>query len=129
MEVIITILLCTNGFLIYLLNKSKDEIFSLKNEINKLRTQKISVKEIKTPPPEKRFVQVIFKPDAENYYDYFLGNNTDIQVGDFVEVYANDTDNGKPSWTVAQVIYISEPGEVSKFAKSKIKRKHDNHIW
>lgn len=128
MEVILAALLCVIGFLIYLLNKSKDEIFSLKTEINRLRTQKNSA-EIQPPIKDKTFVQVIFTPDSKNHYDYLLGNNPDVQVGDFVEVYVADKDGGKPNWSIAQVIYISEPGEVSEFAKSKIKRKSNRPKW
>lgn len=128
MEIILAALLCVIGFLIYLLNKSKDEIFSLKIEINRLRAQKSSAK-IQSPIDNKRFVQMIFKPDAKNSYDYLLGNNPDVQVGDFVEVYVADKDGGKPNWSIAQVIYISEPGEVSEYAKSKIKRKSNRPKW
>lgn len=130
MEIILAALLCVIGFLIYLLNKSKDEIFSLKTEINKLRTTKSSANQTKSPPiDDKRFVQVIFNPNSKNCYDYLLGNNTNIQVGDFVEVYVGDKDGGKPKWSVAQIIYISKPGEVSEFAKSKIKRKSNRRMW
>lgn len=129
MEIILAALLCVIGFLVYLLNKSKDEIFNLKTEINRLRAQKSPAEQIQPQIKDRRFVQVIFTPDAKNSYDYLLGNNPDVQVGDFVEVYVADKDGGKPNWSVAQVIYISEPGEKSEYAKSKIKRKSNRPKW
>lgn len=144
MEVIITVLLGALGFTLYLLNKSRDEILRLKEQLHERDIQIIKLQtllldkntdvretphnEIQTEPPQlvlKRFVQVIFTPDSTKCYDYFLGNNPDVKVGDFVEVYVSKNDNSKPEWSIAKVVYISEPGEVSEYAKSKIKRKSD----
>ena len=147
MEVIFTVLLCVLGLLIYLLNESKNEILQLKDKLherefeiaelrrdlrereNKLR--EVSPAEIQNsaPPVEKRFVQVIFNEDAKKAYDYFLGKNFDVKIGDFVEVYFSDKDNGKSKLTVAKVVYISAPGEKSEYAKSTIKRKTNRHKW
>ena len=92
---------------------------------------KKTLRELKSSKPQhaaKRFVQVIFTPNSKKCYDYLLGDIQDVNVGDFVEVYVS-TDNGKSEVAVAQVVYISEPGEVSKFAKSKIKRKSKHNKW
>ena len=150
MEAIILILLCAIGLFLYMLNNSKNEVLQLKEQLherdieiiklqNLLReksvvTQKISHVEVQTdylPPPvdDKIFVQVIFNKDSKKCYDYFLGKNYDVHVGDFVEVYVNNTDNGKPEWAVAKVVYISSPGETSEYAKSAIKRKSDYRKW
>ena len=74
-------------------------------------------------------MRVIFSPDSKKHFDYLLGNNPDVKVGDFVEVYVSDKERGKPAWSVAKVVYISKPGEVSEYARSKIKRKSNRHKW
>lgn len=128
MEVIVTLLLCAIAFLLYLLNKSRDEVSDLKEEIYRLRLKQIN----STAPPavdKNTFVRVIFRKDDTKYYDYLLGNVSDVHVGDFVEVYFSSKRSGEPEHTVAKVIYISEPGEVSEFAKSKIKRKSNRRKW
>ena len=146
MEVIIAVLLCALGFAAYLLHSIKKTVALLQDRIREQenalvqlkqtllehedRLRRLSPAEVKSSPPEdKRFVQVIFTPDSKNRYDYFLGNNPDIKIGDFVEVYVTDKDGGKPKWSVAKVVYISEPGEVSEYAKSKIKRKSARRKW
>lgn len=133
-------------YLAYLLHSNKNEIRQLKETVyeqNKLLVslkqklqqhekllQKFSSADNKsTSQSEKRFIQVIFTPNSKKRYDYLLGNNHDVRVGDFVEVFVSDSEMGKPKWSVAQVVYISEPGEVSKYAKSKIKRKSDYKKW
>ena len=148
MQAIIMVLLCVIGFSLYLLNDSKNEILKLKEQIHErdiqiiklqtlLRDRNIEARETLTDennptPPQnvkKRFVQVVFNPDSKKCYDYFLGNNPDVKVGDFVEVYVSNNDNGKPEWAVAKVVYLSDPGETSDYAKSKIKRKSDRKKW
>lgn len=133
MDVIVTFLLCLVGFLVYLLHKKSEEVDALKDELHRLHHQKsdaVQPSPAQAPPPaDKTFVQVIFSPDSKKCYDYLLGNNPDIKVGDFVEVYVSDKERGKPSWSVAKVVYISQPGEVSEHAKSKIKKKHDRYKW
>ena len=86
------------------------------------------------PPPQalpsaKIFVQVIFKKNGKKRYDYFLGDNYNIKVGDFVEVYARDKWSGKKEWRVAKVMYISAPGEISRYANSTILKKADYPKW
>ena len=145
MEVIIVVLLCAIVFVFYLLYATKKEVLALKENIckqenelvqlkktlreheNKLR--RLSLEEIKSPSADKRFVKVIFTPDSKKCYDYLLGNNRDIKIGDFVEVYVNDKERGKPTWSVAKVVYISKTGEFSEHAKSKIKKKTDRPKW
>ena len=146
MEVIVAVLSCAVVLALYLLRSTKKDVAFLRERLieqetalghlkqtlleHEDRLRRLSPAEIKSPPPEdKRFVQVIFTPDSKNRYDYFLGNNPDVKIGDFVEVYVTDKDSGKPKWSVAKVVYISEPGEKSKHAKSKIKRKHDRYRW
>lgn len=148
MAVIIIGLLFVCGYFLYLLNANRKEISRLKENIctqekelvelrqnicnleNKLL--KLSSAETKShlsPPVEKRFVSVIFKEDSKKRYDYFLGENHDVKVGDFVEVYANDIDKGKPARAVAKVVYLSSPGEKSDYAKSTIKKKSNRYKW
>ena len=135
MEVIIAILLCVVGFLVYLLFKSRDEVARLKIEISRLQTiSDISSSTVQTQTPptnEKTFVRVIFNENDRRYYDYLLGNVRDVHVGDFVEVYATNKFAQEPSSKLfaAQVIYISKPGEKSEHAKSKIKRKSNRRKW
>lgn len=140
LEVILAVLLCALGFFLYLTDRNKHEIFCLKQalrdkelEISCLRDElrRKEAESVKTPPKEpkkKRFVSVIFRKDDTKSYDYFVGNN-DVQVGDFVEVYIKDKNHGKPKQTTAEVVYLSEPGEESKHAKSAIKRKSNRNKW
>ena len=76
---------------------------------------------------DKRFVQVIFKKHAKKRFDYFLGENYDIRVGDFVVVHVNNS--GRATWKIAKVVYISKQGEISNHAKSKIIKKADYPKW
>ena len=123
-----TLLLCTIAFLLYLLNKNQNEISELKAEIHRLR-QNGSNKSVPPPVNEKIFVSVIFKKHDQKYYDYFLGDNHDVKIGDFVEVYFNNKISGKTERRIAKVIYISKPGEISEYARSKIKSKADRPKW
>ena len=150
MEAVIIILLCAVGFVLYLLNNSKNELLRLKEQIHErdiqilklqtaLRERNVDVSEAisaeiqtefsSSAVDNKAFVQVIFKKDSKKRYDYLLGKNYDVKVGDFVEVYASGVDNGKPKWAVAEVVYISSPGETSDYAKSAIKRKSNHKKW
>lgn len=145
-----TLLLCALGFFIYLTDKNKNEILHLRQElrdkdrliedlrnelrakdylVEKLRDELRENKAVVESPKVKRFVSVIFRKDDDKCYDYFIGNNQNIQVGDFVEVYIRDKDHGKPKRTIAKVVYLSEPDEISDFARSKIKRKADRNKW
>lgn len=150
MEAIIVFLICAIGFCLYLLNNSQNEILQLKEKIYErdlqivklqmlLRNKDIDVHknlstELQTEVSSsavkvKTFVKVIFSKDSKKSYDYFLGKHKDVQIGDFVEVYANKLDNGKPRCAIAEVVYISSPGETSEHAKSSIKRKSDRKNW
>ena len=136
MEIIIAVLLCVVGFLTYLFNKQREEILFLKDEIYRLHNKKTDVVEslsTQTQTPfvsdENTFVRVIFKKNDTKYYDYLLGDNRDVKIGDFVEVYFNNKLSGKTESHVAKVIYISKPGEISEYARSKIKRKADRPTW
>lgn len=84
-----------------------------------------------TPPSSapygKQFVQVIFKKRSKKRYDYFLGETQNVHVGDFVVVHVNI--NGKNTWKIAKVMYISSPGEISIHAKSPIIKKADYPKW
>lgn len=71
-------------------------------------------------PSAKTFVQVIFKKNGKKRYDYYLGDNYDVRVGDFVEVYAYDKWSRKSRLRIAKVLYISSPGETSAYAKTEI---------
>ena len=138
MEVILTLLLCALGFFIYLTDRNKNEVLRLKQElrdrdilIEELRRQlaeKSSPSNRALPPPSEIFVSVIFREGDKKYYDYFVGDN-DVRGGDFVEVYFNNKASGKVERRVAKVIYVSEPGEVSDYARSNIKRKVDRNEW
>lgn len=75
----------------------------------------------------KRFVQVIFKKRGKKRFDYLLGDNYDIKIGDFVVVHVNIS--GKTTWKIAKVVYISLPGEVSPYAKSAVIKKADYPKW
>lgn len=136
MDVIVTFLLCVIGFLAYLLRKKHDEVVALKNELHRLQIQKSDAVQslpAQAPPllviDKNIFVRVIFKKNDTKYYDYLLGDNRDVKIGDFVEVYFNNKISGKTESHVAKVIYISKPGEISEYARSKIKRKAARPKW
>lgn len=105
------------------LSQLRETLSEKEAEIERLRKGSV------TPPQVKKFVQVIFTKGSTDRYDYFVGKNQDVQVGDFVEVYAGDKAYGKPKRTIAQVVYLSKTGEVSEYAKSAIKRKADRPKW
>ena len=132
LEVILAVLLCALGFFIYLTDRNNHEIFCLKQALRdkelEIETLRKKIDAFQKSPKKKRFVSVIFRKDDTKAYDYFVGNN-DVQVGDFVEVYIKDKNHGKPKQTTAEVVYLSEPGEESKHAKSAIKRKSNRNKW
>ena len=78
---------------------------------------------------EERFVSVIFKKGDKRRYDYFLGNNYDIKVDDFVVVPVHDKFSDRNTIKIAKVKYISAPGEISRKAKSTVIRKADYRKW
>ena len=53
-------------------------------------------------------------------YDYFLGDNFDVKVGDFVEVWATSVFSGKDELKTVKVVYISKAGEISYKATKTI---------
>lgn len=78
-----------------------------------------------SPPPkfhEGIFVSVEFRKGGKAY-DYFLGRHTDVNIGDKVEVYVHDRRSHRLKKKKARVVYISEPGEISPYARSEISRK------
>lgn len=95
----------------------------------------IIVQQPSLPPPQRtlpasgRFVQVIFKKGDRKRYDYFLGDNYDVRVNDFVMVPVHDKFSGNNTIKIARVKYISAPGEVSRKAKSTVIRKADYPKW
>ena len=76
----------------------------------------------------KRFVKVIFRKDSAKSYDYFV-SDFEVKVGDFVVVHISDKETGKPKLRAAQIVYISEPGEISQYANSKIFKKATKNKW
>ena len=80
-------------------------------------------------PSAKTFVQVIFKKNSKRRYDYYLGDNYDVRVGDFVEVYAYDKWAGKSRLKIAKVLYISAPGQTSAYANTVIEGKTVQPKW
>ena len=64
-------------------------------------------------------VSVVFKKGGKPY-DYFLGNHIGINVGDEVEVYVHDKWAHRIKRKTARVVYISQPGETSLYARSVI---------
>lgn len=153
MEVILTLLLCALGLFIYLTNSNKNEVLRLKDALfdkelelvslrTELRDRDILIEDLRRqlaeksspsqellPPPSGTFVRVIFKAGDTKYYDYLLGDIRDVHVGDFVEVYFSNKFSGEAECTAAKVIYVSEPGEVSEFAKSVVVKKADRPKW
>lgn len=115
--------------MLYLLNRQRHEIADLKAEIQRLQSTNDGRALTTTIIDENTFVRVIFREGDRKYYDYFVGDNQDVQVGDFVEVYFNNKASGKVERRTAKVIYVSEPGETSDYARSKIKRKADYPKW
>lgn len=77
-----------------------------------------------SPPKfhEGIFVSVEFRKGGKAY-DYFLGRHTDVNIGDKVEVYVHDRRSHRLKKKKARVVYISEPGEISPYARSEISRK------
>ena len=140
-----TLLLCALGFFIYLTDRNKNEVLRLRQELRdreieiltlraELRDKDILIEELRRQlaaksSPSEMFVSVIFREGDRKHYDYLLGDIRDVHVGDFVEVYFNNKASGKVERRTAKVIYVSEPGEVSDYARSNIKRKSNRNKW
>ena len=83
----------------------------------------------KFAPGDFRFVRVIFNKDDKKQYEYILGDNYDVDVGDFVEVHRRSKFSGRNEIKIAQVVYISGTGETSNKAKSTVIGKVDKKDW
>ena len=134
MDVLVAVLICAILFLLYLLNENKNEVLRLKREHRENERDNFARPpqknfQPKLPPSSGIFVSVIFKEHDTKSYDYLLGDNRDVQVGDFVIVYASNVFSKEVERRVAQVVYVSKPGEVSDFAKTVIKCKSDRTKW
>ena len=108
-------------------------IFSSNDEKNS-ESKKTEVKnfpeEFKPAPPEsKKFVRVIFKKGDRKRYDYFLGDNFDVKVGDFVEVLATSKFTGMTEKKIVKVVYISKADEFSYKATKTVIKKSDVRGW
>ena len=101
--------------------------YAKSNVIRKVDSQPPVIQEYRLNS-SKIFVKVIFEKDAAKSYDYLLGD-FEVKVGDFVVVRTSDINSGKVKLLNAQVVYISEPGETSEYAKSTIFKKADHNKW
>lgn len=79
--------------------------------------------------PNERFVSVIFRKGARKRYDYFIGENHDLKVGDFVVVPVYENVPSKFDLKIVKIKYVSEYGETSKRAYSTVIGKIDKHTW
>ena len=101
-------------------NELRKQLVELEEENSKLKRRleniqaPLPISFSPTPPKTKRFVQVIFQKYSHDRYDYLLGDNPDVKVGDYVKVWANGRQ------TRAKVLKISDPDEVSPYAKTPI---------
>ena len=113
------------------LHKKDLQIADLQRQLEKFRKTVSPNVDLFLPLPEssqptptnKRFVQVIFSKYSHDRYDYLLGDNSDVKVGDFVMVRANGRVDA------AKVLKISEPDETSKYAKTPIIEKAQYPKW
>ena len=104
MEVVLVVgLFCALIFLTHLSDKNVEK--SIPTEPPKV-----------TIPPPKRFVSVVFKEGQAKLYDYFIGENYDLRVGDYVEVPVRNKFTGESELKIATVKYVSQPGERSERA-------------
>ena len=122
-----------DGIIILLIIAVAVYIFSSDDE-KKSELKKIEVKNFPndfkpTPPKQKKFVRVIFKKNDVKTYDYFLGDNFDVKVGDFVEVWATSKFTGQNELKIVKVVYISKAGEISYKATKTILRKAAYPKW
>ena len=127
MEVIITLLLCAVGFFAYIAYNKSIEVIRLREQL-RYQEKFSAVKSVSQSKSEKIFVKVIFEKDAAKSYDYLLGD-FEVKVGDFVVVRTGHINSGQATLRSAQVVYISEPGETSEYAKSKIFKKATHNKW
>lgn len=127
-DVIFTFQLCAIAFFLYLLNENNHKISKLKDELRE-KEDEIEKFNERLLCAGKRYASVVFKGSGK-HYDYFLDESDDVQVGDFVEVWAyKPTDGYLIRKTIAKVKYISPPGRESKYAKSEIERKATYAEW
>lgn len=121
------------GFIIFLVVAVAVYIFS-SNDEKKSEPKKIEAKnfpsDFKTTPPEpKTFVRVIFKKGSRKRYEYFLGDNFDVKVGDFVEVWATSKFSGRDELKIVKVVYVSETDEISYKATKTVVGKSELRGW
>ena len=127
MEALIVFLLCALCISIYFTNKYKDEVARLKEKLREQETLSASRIE-QTFPTTRKFVSVSFKEGDTQVYDYLIGDNYDLKVGDLVEVPFRSKYSGANEVKVATVKYVSVPGEQSNYAKSNVIRKINSSI-
>ena len=123
MEVVLTLLLCALGFFLYLADKNNSEILDLKEKLREKESTSEKVL-LQSSAPPKKFVSVVFKEGETKFYDYFVGDNYDLQVNDLVEVPVNSRFDGK-TVKIAIVKYVSKLGEKSERAWATVLRKAD----
>ena len=119
-----------DGLIILLIIAGAVYIFSSSGEKN-FESKKTEVKNFpeEFKPAPKKFVRVIFKKGDRKRYDYFLGDNFDIEVGDFVEVWATSKFTGRDELKIVKVVYISEADEFSDKATKTGVRKSNVRGW
>ena len=102
-------------------NELRRQLVELEQENSNLRRNGVQLPlplPFPPPPPKtKKFVRVVFKGYSNKEHDYLLGNHKNIKIGDIVLV---GTKNGAKQ---AKVVYVSQSGEVSEYAKSEIIKK------
>ena len=79
--------------------------------------------------PNKSFVSVIFKKGGRKRYDYFVGDNHDLKVDDFVVVPVYENNPAKFDLKVVKIKYVGAYGEISTRAHSTVIGKIDKRMW
>ena len=77
----------------------------------------------------ERFLSVIFKKGGRKRYDYFVEDNHNLKVDDFVVVPVYEYDPAKFDLKIAKIKYISSYGEISNKAHSMVIGKADRYSW
>lgn len=79
--------------------------------------------------PNKRFVSVIFKKGGRKRYDYFVGDNQDLKVDDFVVVPVYENNPDKFDLKIVKIKYVGAYGEISTRAHSTVIGKINKRVW
>ncbi len=58
-----------------------------------------------------------------------MGDNFDVKVGDFVEVWATSKFSGRDELKIVKVVYVSEPDEISYKATKTVVGKSELRGW